>query len=112
MAPDKLHDIFPDQKAINFIAFPEAAVAYCNSLSVTDIRVIANNGSFYEACTLHDTCKQLSLHHIRSIPFTPKDQWQGWRLHQNYRHRKHLCQSRHFLGPTRSIATNLAQSVN
>jgi len=111
-APRISFTISPRPKGNKFHRFSETAVAYCNSLRVIDIRVMANNGSCYEACTLHDTCKQLGLKYIRSLLVAPKDQWQSWRLHQNHRHRIHPCQSLHLLGPTLSSAPNLAQSVN
>ncbi len=65
-------DIFPDEKAVSAVAFLTAAVAYYNSLGITVMRVMTDNGSCYNARDFAKACKALSLKHIRTKPYTPK----------------------------------------
>ena len=65
-------DIFPDEKAVSAIAFLKAAVAYYNSLGITVMRVMTDNGSCYTAKDFARACKTLGLKHIRTKPYTPK----------------------------------------
>lgn len=54
------------------VAFLKAAVAYYDSLGVTVLRVMTDNGSCYKSFAFRRACKRLGLKHIRTKPYTPK----------------------------------------
>ena len=64
--------ILPDEKKESAVAFLHAAVAYYRSLGVTVARVMTDNGSCYKSFDFRDACRDLSLRHIRTRPYTPK----------------------------------------
>lgn len=65
-------EIKADEKAVSAIAFLKAAVAFYARLGVKVERVMTDNGSCYKSFAFRDTCKALSLRHIRTKPYTPK----------------------------------------
>ena len=64
--------IMPDERKESATAFLKAAIAYYKSLGITVARVMTDNGSCYRAGIFRDTCRDLSLKHIRTKPYTPK----------------------------------------
>ena len=62
----------PDEKKESATAFLKAAIAYYNSLGITVVRVMTDNGSCYKALKFRDACRDLGLKHIRTKPYTPK----------------------------------------
>ena len=64
--------IMPDERKQSAVAFLKAAVAYYNSLGVTVLRVMTDNGSCYKSKDFAKACKKLGLKHIRTKPYTPK----------------------------------------
>jgi transposase InsO family protein len=64
--------ILPDEKKGSAVAFLKAALAYYQSLGVTVVRVMTDNGSCYKSFDFRDACRQLGLKHIRTKPYTPK----------------------------------------
>ena len=64
--------ILPDEKKGSAVAFLHAAVAYYRSLGVTVARVMTDNGSCYRSKAFRNACRELSLRHIRTKPYTPK----------------------------------------
>ena len=65
-------EILPNEKKESAVAFLKAAVAYYQSLGVTVLRVMTDNGSCYRAKEFRNACKDLGLKHIRTRPYTPK----------------------------------------
>ena len=47
-------------------------MAYYKSLGVIVARVMTDNGSCYKSFDFRDACRELSLRHIRTKPYTPK----------------------------------------
>jgi transposase InsO family protein len=64
--------ILPDERAASAVAFLKAAVAYYQSLGVTVLRVMTDNGACYRSKPFRDACRELRLRHIRTKPYTPK----------------------------------------
>jgi len=64
--------IFPDEKKESAVAFLKAAVAYYQSLGITVVRVMTDNGSCYRSKAFRKACRELDLRHIRTKPYTPK----------------------------------------
>jgi transposase InsO family protein len=64
--------IMPDEKAVSAVAFLKAAVAYYESLGITVLRVMTDNGSCYQARVFRTVCRDLGLRHVRTKPYTPK----------------------------------------
>lgn len=64
--------IYPDEKATSAIACLRKAVAYYQSLGITVTRVMTDNGSCYKSFAFAAACKDLTLRHIRTKPYTPK----------------------------------------
>ena len=54
------------------VAFLKAAVAYYESLGITVLRVMTDNGSCYRSRTFARACRRLKLRHIRTKPYTPR----------------------------------------
>ena len=54
------------------VAFLKAAVAYYESLGVTVLRVMTDNGSCYRSRAFAKACRRLKLKHIRTKPYTPR----------------------------------------
>jgi transposase InsO family protein len=61
-----------DEKAASAVDFLKAAVAYYRSLGVTVARVMTDNGACYKAFAFRDACRDLSLTHIRTKPYTSR----------------------------------------
>ena len=64
--------IHADEKKASAVAHLRAAVAYYAALGVTVTRVMTDNGACYRSCAFRDACKQLSIKHIRTKPYTPQ----------------------------------------
>lgn len=64
--------IMPNEKAASAVAFLKAAVAYYQSLGITVLRVMTDNGSCYKAKAFRAACGDLGLKHVRTKPYTPK----------------------------------------
>ncbi|MBI5263584.1 MAG: IS481 family transposase [Bradyrhizobium sp.] len=64
--------IMKDERKESAVAFLKAAVAYYASLGLTIQRVMTDNGSCYRSRAFAKACKELSLKHIRTKPYTPK----------------------------------------
>ena len=64
--------ILPDEKKESAVAFLRAAVAYYQSLAVTVLRVMTDNGSCYRSKAFRAACGDLGLRHVRTRPYTPK----------------------------------------
>src|SRR5690242_1910392 len=64
--------ILPDEKKESAVAFLKATVAYYANLGVTITRVMTDNGSCYRSKAFRSACRELSLKHIRTKPYTPK----------------------------------------
>jgi transposase InsO family protein len=64
--------VMPDEKKESAAAFLKAAVAYYQSLGITVTRVMTDNGSCYRSRDFRDACRDLSLKHVRTRPYTPK----------------------------------------
>src|SRR4249920_510527 len=65
-------EILPNEKKESAVAFLKASVAYYQSLGVTVLRVMTDNGSCYRAKEFRNACQELGLKHIRTRPYTPK----------------------------------------
>src|SRR6516225_8674909 len=65
-------EILPNEKKESSVAFLKASVAYYQSLGVTVLRVMTDNGSCYRAKEFRNACQELGLKHIRTRPYTPK----------------------------------------
>lgn len=65
-------DIFQDEKAMSAVACLKAAVAYYRKLGITVTRVMTDNGPCYKSHAFRDACRDLSLKHIRTRPYTPR----------------------------------------
>ena len=64
--------VMKDEKKASAVSFLKAAVAYYESLGVTVVRVMTDNGSCYRSRAFARACKKLGLKHIRTRPYTPK----------------------------------------
>jgi transposase InsO family protein len=64
--------VMKDERKESAVAFLKAAVAYYASLGVTIERVMTDNGSCYRSKAFAKACKQLSIRHIFTKPYTPK----------------------------------------
>jgi transposase InsO family protein len=64
--------IFPDERKESAIAFLKTAVLYYASLGVTITRVMTDNGSCYRSKAFARACRQLSIKHITTRPYTPQ----------------------------------------
>jgi transposase InsO family protein len=64
--------ILANEKKESAVAFLRAAVAYYQSLGITVLRVMTDNGSCYRSQAFRDACRELGLKHIRTRPYTPK----------------------------------------
>jgi transposase InsO family protein len=64
--------VMKDEKKASAVAFLKAAVVYYESLGVTVVRVMTDNGSCYRSRAFARACKKLGLKHIRTKPYTPK----------------------------------------
>src|SRR5256885_1371539 len=64
--------VLPDEKKQSAAAFLRAAVAYYASLGIKVARVMTDNGACYKSFDFRDACRELSLRHIRTKPYTPK----------------------------------------
>jgi transposase InsO family protein len=64
--------VMPDEKKQSATAFLKAALAYYQSLGVTVTRVMTDNGSCYKSFDFRHACRDNSLKHIRTKPYTPK----------------------------------------
>jgi transposase InsO family protein len=64
--------ILPNEKKESAVAFLTAAVAYYQTLGVTVLRVMTDNGSCYRSKSFRQACRGLGLKHIRTRPYTPK----------------------------------------
>jgi len=64
--------VMKDERKESAVAFLKAAIAYYASLGVKIERVMTDNGSCYRSKTFAKACKQLSLKHIFTKPYTPK----------------------------------------
>jgi transposase InsO family protein len=65
-------DIFPDQKKESAVACLFATIDYFESIGVTVERVMTDNGSCYKSKAFARACKQLSVKHIKTKPYTPQ----------------------------------------
>lgn len=74
--------VMKDERKESAIAFLETAVAYYASLGVKIERVMTDNGSCYRSRAFAKACKQLSLKHIFTKPYTPKTNGKAERLIQ------------------------------
>ncbi len=64
--------VLPDEKKGSAVAFLRAALAYYESLGVTVIRVMTDNGACYKSKAFAKACRDLGLKHIRTRPYTPR----------------------------------------
>ena len=64
--------IKPDERKRSASAFLKDAVAYYAGLGITVEQVMTDNGSCYRSRTFRNTCRRLSLKHIRTKPYTPR----------------------------------------
>ena len=64
--------VMPDERKESAVAFLKAALAYYTSLGITVARVMTDNGSCYRAFDFRDACRDRTLKHIRTRPYTPK----------------------------------------
>ena len=64
--------VMKDERKESAIAFLKSAVDYYASLGVKIERVMTDNGSCYRSRAFAKACKQLSLKHIFTKPYTPK----------------------------------------
>ena len=64
--------VMKNERKASAVAFLKAAVAYYASLGVRVERVMTDNGSCYRSRAFAKACKQLSLKHIFTKPYTPK----------------------------------------
>jgi transposase InsO family protein len=64
--------VMKDERKESAVAFLKAAVTYYASLGVTIERVMTDNGSCYRSKAFAKACKQLSIRHIFTKPYTPK----------------------------------------
>ena len=64
--------ILPDEGKGSAVAFLHAAIAYYRMLGVQVVRVMTDNGSCYRSKDFRDTCRGLSLRHLRTRPYTPR----------------------------------------
>ncbi len=64
--------VIKDERKESAVAFLKAAIAYYASLGVKIERVMTDNGPCYRSKTFAKACKQLSLKHIFTKPYTPK----------------------------------------
>jgi transposase InsO family protein len=103
--------ILPDEKKESAIAFLAAAVAYYASLGIVVERVMTDNGSCYRSKAFARACRKLGLKHIRTRPYTPKDQRQGRALHPDRAQGMGLCRRIPDFRPSRRRAARLASSL-
>jgi transposase InsO family protein len=75
--------IMPDEKKESAIAFLKGALDYYQSLGVTVVRVMTDNGGCYKAFDFRDVCRDLGLKHIRTKPYTPKTNGKAERFIQS-----------------------------
>ena len=64
--------IMKTERARCAVAFLKAAVAYYESLGITVLRVMTDNGSCYRSRAFARACRRLKLKHIRTKPYTPR----------------------------------------
>ena len=64
--------ILPDERKESAVAFLKAALVYYTGLGVTVSRVMTDNGSCYKSKAFAKACRDRSLKHIRTKPYTPK----------------------------------------
>ena len=75
--------VMPDERKESATAFLKAAVAYYQSLGITVVRVMTDNGSCYKAFDFRHACRDLGLKHIRTKPYTPKTNGKAERFIQS-----------------------------
>ena len=73
----------PDERKESATAFLKAAIAYYQSLGITVVRVMTDNGSCYKAFDFRHACRDLGLKHIRTKPYTPKTNGKAERFIQS-----------------------------
>ena len=64
--------VMPDERKESAVAFLKAALVYYKSLGITVDRVMTDNGSCYRSRAFAKACRQHSIRHIRTRPYTPK----------------------------------------
>jgi transposase InsO family protein len=99
-------DIFPDQKKESAVACLFATIDYFESIGVTVERVMTDNGSCYKSKAFARACKQLSVKHIKTKPYTPQTNGKAERFIQTALREwayatafEHSDQRRHALSP-------------
>ena len=75
--------VMPSERKRSAIAFLKAAIAYYESLGITVIRVMTDNGSCYKSFAFRRLCKRLGLKHLRTRPYTPKTNGKAERFIQS-----------------------------
>ena len=74
-----------DETAKTACAFLLAALRYYKNLGVKVERVMTDNGSTYKSRRFARLLRRLGIKHIRTRPYTPRNQWQGRTLHPTVR---------------------------
>ena len=75
--------IMPDEKKESAVAALKAALAYYKQFGVTVTRVMTDNGACYKSHAFRDFCRDNSLKHIRTKPYTPKTNGKAERFIQS-----------------------------
>ena len=75
-------EILPDERAETAAAFFRRAVAWFASRGVKVERVLSDNGSCYRAHVFAVTCRNASIRHLRTKPYTPRTNGKAERLIQ------------------------------
>lgn len=65
-------DILPDGKKESAVTCLQRSVAYFESLGVTIVRIMTDNGSCSRSKAFAMACKQLGVKHITTKPYTPQ----------------------------------------
>ena len=73
--------VMPDERKESATAFLKAAIAYYQSLGITVVRVMTDNGSCYKAFDFRHACRDLGLKAHPNQALHPEDQRQGRALH-------------------------------
>jgi len=65
-------EILPNEQGTTAAGFLERSVQWFASLGVFTQRVMTDNGSCYLSGSFASTCRQLSIKHLRTRPYTPR----------------------------------------
>ena len=75
-------EILPDEQGTTAAAFFRRAVAWFSAQGVTTVRVLTDNGACYQSLEFAAACRDGTIRHLRTKPYTPRTNGKAERLIQ------------------------------